>query len=240
MTARWYRGKSMEMRDRIAIVRDKIEKAASSCGRRAEDITLTAASKQNGAEAVRLAKSCGISVFGENRVQELLEKKAQGAYDGAEIRLIGHLQQNKVNKIVGACDIIESVDSISLMRKISDRALSLGIRQDILIEVNIAEEPQKSGISPAEADDVFSFAADCGGIFLKGLMAIPPADASECEKYNYFDAMRKLYVDMRAKKYDNSDVCILSMGMSRDYETAIRAGSNTVRIGTAIFGPRNY
>lgn len=230
----------MEMKDRIAVVRDKIEKAAVSCGRRAEDITLVAASKQNGADAVCLAKSCGISVFGENRVQELLEKKAQGAYDGAEIRLIGHLQQNKVNKIVGACDIIESVDSISLMRRISDRALLLGIRQDILIEVNIAGEAQKSGISPAEADDIFSSAADCRGIFLKGLMAIPPADASEHEKYNYFDAMRKLYVDMRAKKYDNSDVCILSMGMSRDYETAILAGSNTVRVGTAIFGPRNY
>jgi len=227
-----------KMADRIKLVREKIENAAIKSGRSAEDITLVAASKQNDSDKIIHAKSCGITVFGENKVQELLEKRVQNAYDGAQVRLIGHLQQNKVNKIVGNCSLIESVDSYELMKKISDRALSLGICQDILIEVNIGKEESKSGIFPEQLDELCSRASQHKGIYLKGIMAIPPAHCENREKFNYFASMNKLYVDIRAKKYDNSDICVLSMGMSSDYEMAIAAGSNTVRIGTAIFGPR--
>ena len=231
----------LSIEDNVRHVKELIEKAASRSGRSGGDIRLVAASKQNNADAVRSAYHAGIDCFGENRVQELMEKKALGAYDGAELHLIGHLQKNKVKNVVGQCDLIQSVDSKELMELISKRATSLEIVQDILIEVNIGREETKTGIDPSALDDIASYASSLPGIIVKGLMAIPPINSYEShEKYNYFDLMYKLYVDIRAKKYDNNDICTLSMGMSSDFEEAIIAGSNMVRVGTAIFGPRAY
>ena len=230
----------VSIEDNVKRVYEKIVSAAERSGRSGSDITLVAASKQNGPENVKAAKEAGVKIFGENRVQELLEKKSTGAYEGAGLHLIGHLQKNKVRNIVGQCDMIQSVDSTSLMEMISKKALQLGICQDILIEVNIGGEESKSGFSPEALDEMTAFASQCPGIMVKGIMAIPPIRENNVQIRNYFDSMYKLYVDIKAKKYDNTDIYVLSMGMSGDYEEAILAGSNMVRIGSAIFGPRKY
>lgn len=229
-----------DIKGNILRVMDKIALAAERSGRAPEEITLVAASKQNDYSAVRQAYDAGIKVFGENRVQELTEKNAQNAYDGAKIHLIGHLQKNKVKNVVGVCDLIQSVDSEALMKTISDRAVSSGIKQDILIEVNIGGEESKSGIDPAQLDEFAAKCASFPGIFLRGLMAIPPKSENSAEIRNYFDAMYRLYVDIKQKKYDNTDIYVLSMGMSGDFEEAILSGSNMVRVGSSIFGPRSY
>ena len=145
-----------------------------------------------------------------------------------------------MRNIVGACDVIQSVDSKELMELISKKAVSLGIRQDIFIEVNIGKEESKSGVYPEALDNIASYAGSCPGIKVTGLMTVPPICENKLQISNYFDEMYKLYVDIRAKKYDNTDIYVLSMGMSGDYEEAIQAGSTMVRVGSAIFGPRKY
>jgi len=215
--------------------------AALRAGRRPEDITLAAASKMNSADRVREAFEGGIRVFGENRVQEMTEKNALGAYEGAELHFIGHLQRNKVKNVVGVCSLIHSVDSEELARECARRAAALGIEQNILIEVNIGGEASKSGAEPARIDELISYCSTLGGaVKVAGLMAIPPFDASMEETRRYFEQMYQLFVDMRSKKYDNVSMHALSMGMSGDYAEAILAGANIVRVGTAIFGERHY
>jgi len=219
-------------------VRETIAKAAIASGRAPDDIKLVAVTKTKPTGDVRQAVAAGVDAIGENRVQEMLEKRSQGAYDGAPLHFIGHLQSNKVNKVVGVCDLIESVSSTSLVEAIGKRALSLGIIQDILIEVNVGREPQKSGILPEQTEELLVLASQTGGLRVLGLMAIPPIYDKSKENCYYFDTMFKLFVDMSAKKYDNVSVRLLSMGMSDSYIDAIRAGSNMVRIGSALFGQR--
>jgi len=229
---------SIDIVENITRVREIIGEATVKSGRRPDDITLLAAAKTRPSEYVRQAISAGVDAIGENRVQEMLEKRAQGAYDGAPLHYIGHLQSNKVNKIVGVCDLIESVSSKTLMESIGRRAVSLGIVQNILIEVNIGREPQKSGILPEQTEDILEIASTTEGINVLGLMTVPPYyDEIERNCY-YFDAMFQLFVDMSKKTYDNVSVRFLSMGMSDSFAEAIRAGSNMVRIGSAIFGSR--
>lgn len=212
--------------------------AAVQAGKNPEEVAIVAASKMNPPENIRMAFDAGIRAFGENRVQEFTEKNALGAYDGAAKHFIGHLQKNKVRHIVGECDVIESVDSAALMQLISARALSLGITQSIMFEVNIGGEESKSGIAPSELDELCAAAAECRGITVAGMMTIPPYCAEKSGSRTYFERMYNLFVDIRAKKYDNVNMQFLSMGMSGDFEDAILAGSNIVRVGTSIFGSR--
>jgi len=224
--------------ENVKRIRDNIAEAAMQSGRAPEDIMLVAASKTKPVEYIQQAILAGVDAVGENRVQEMLEKRSHNAYHGAPLHYIGHLQSNKVSKIVGVCDLVESVSSTALISSIGKKAVSLGITQNCLIEVNVGREPQKSGILPEQLDEVLEFAAITEGVQVLGLMAIPPFFEENVSNCNYFDIMFQLFVDMRAKKYDNVSVRLLSMGMSDSYIDAIKAGSNMVRIGSALFGER--
>lgn len=230
----------MTIAENIAEVRRRIEAAAVRSGRTGADITLVAATKMNDAGRVREAVAAGIDACGENRVQELVEKHAQGAYAGAPLHFIGHLQTNKVRQIVGVVDLIQSVDSEELLARIDRRAESLGVVQDILLEVNIGGEAAKSGIAPEALPALLASASGYAHLRVRGLMAIPPI----CEKPGgnnvYFSRMRELFVDIGTKKYDNVFMDFLSMGMSGDFEDAIECGANMVRVGSSIFGARDY
>ena len=225
----------------VAALRERIERAAALAGRGPGEVRFVAATKTNGAEAVRAAVAAGVDACGENRVQELVEKNAQGAYTGAPLHFIGGLQKNKVKYLVGTVDLIQSVDSLELAELIGRKAVERGVTQRILVEVNIGHEPGKSGAAPEETEELLGRLAAVEGIEVRGLMAIPPNLGSEEKNSVYFEKMYDLFVDMRGKKYDNR-ICIdtLSMGMSGDFEAAIACGSNMVRIGSAIFGERVY
>jgi pyridoxal phosphate enzyme (YggS family) len=227
----------MTIADNVKRVRDLIAEAAVKSGRSPGEITLVAASKMNTAERVREAILAGVDAVGENRVQEMLDKNSNGAYQGAPLHFIGHLQTNKVKAVVGICQLIESADSAGLLGLIDKRAATLGIKQEILIEVNIGREENKSGVLKENLEELLIYAGALPGISVQGLMAIPPALGGQ---FNYFDEMYKLFVDIRAKKYDNISMNFLSMGMSDSFTEAIAAGSNMVRVGSAIFGARQY
>ena len=229
-----------DIRESVARVRANIAAAAEKAGRRPEDICLVAASKMNDSSRVRAAIAAGVKICGENRVQEMVEKQAQGAYEGAELHFIGHLQKNKVKQVVGLASLIQSADSLELIRLIDKTALSRGIVQDILLEVNIGAEASKSGFSPAELPSALDSIARLDAVRVRGLMTIPPICSSRQEIEPYFVQMKQLFIDICGKKYDNIRMDFLSMGMSADYETAIACGANMVRVGSAIFGKRIY
>lgn len=229
----------MSIRENIERIRREIDQAARETGRTGADITLVGASKMNDAEACQEAIAAGIDVLGENRVQEMTAKLAQNAYDGAPLHFIGHLQRNKVKQVVGKAALIQSVGSEELLREIDRQAEKLGLVQDILLEVNIGGEAAKSGFAPAALADAAALARTLPYVRVRGLMTIPPADASREENMVYFQKVHALYVDINEKMYDNKWEYI-SMGMSGDFADAIRCGSNMVRVGTAIFGARNY
>ena len=224
--------------DNVRRVREVVGEAAVRSGRAPSDISLVAASKSQPAGLVRQAIEAGVDAVGEDRVQEMLEKHEQDAYRGAPLHFIGHLQSNKVMHVVGVCSLIESVGSAALVELIGKRAVSLGIVQDVLIEVNVAKEPQKSGVFPEQTEGILELASRTEGINVLGLMAIPPFFGKNDIDCYCFDAMFHLFIDMRGKKYDNVSMDFLSMGMSDSFVEAILAGSNMVRIGTAIFGDR--
>ncbi len=202
-------------------------------------VLLVAATKMNDAERVRQAIAAGIDACGENRVQELVEKNAQGAYVGAPLHFIGHLQKNKVKQVVGVCDLIQSVDSPELLGCIRRQAQKLGITQDILLEVNIAREPQKGGALPEQLPEILTLVEAEPGVRVRGLMAIPPISTQIGANRPWFRQMHELFVDIGGKKYDNVSMEYLSMGMTLDYMDAIAEGANMVRIGTGIFGARD-
>lgn len=228
------------IRENIRSIRERMALAARAAGRDPSEILLCAASKMNDAARVQEAVQGGVDCCGENRVQELTEKLPQGAYTGKPIHFIGHLQTNKVGKVVGAVNLIQSVDRPELLAAIDREARKKGIRQDILFEVNIGAEESKSGFSPADIPGLAAHMGDFPGVRLCGLMAIPPISEKKGDNRKYFAEMSKLYVDIRQKKYDNVNMVCLSMGMSGDFEDAIAEGSTMVRIGTAIFGARQY
>ena len=230
----------MDITESVARVKANIAAAAEKAGRRPEDIYLVAASKMNDSGRVREAIAAGIRICGENRVQEMVEKQAQGAYEGAELHFIGHLQKNKVKQVVGLASLIQSADSLELIRLIDKTALSRGIVQDILLEVNIGAEASKSGFSPEELPSALNSIARLDAVRVRGLMTIPPICSSRQEIEPYFVQMKQLFIDICGKKYDNIRMDFLSMGMSADYETAIACGANMVRVGSAIFGKRIY
>jgi len=224
--------------ENVKRVRGVIAEAAAKTGRAPGDVTLVAASKTKPAAMIKEAIAAAVDAVGENRVQELLEKKAQGAYDGAPLHFIGHIQSNKAGRIVGTCGLIESVGSTAVMELIGKRAVSIGTVQNILIEVNIGTERQKSGVLPEMTEEILAAASQTGGINVLGLMAVPPLNDEIERTRHYFDAMFHLFIDMSAKKYDNVSMRFLSMGMSDSYAEAILAGANMVRVGSAIFGAR--
>ncbi|MBQ4545295.1 MAG: YggS family pyridoxal phosphate-dependent enzyme [Oscillospiraceae bacterium] len=224
----------------VAAVKLEIERAAESCGRSGRDIVLVAATKMNDAARVREAISAGVDACGENRVQELLEKYEQGAYDGAPLHFIGTLQTNKVKYIVGKVSLIQSVNSLKLAKEISKCAEKLGIVQDILIEINIGGEESKSGADEKDAFELVENISKLPSVRVRGLMTIPPISHDEETQKRFFLKMKQLFVDIGAKKYDNISMEFLSMGMSGDYRKAIECGANMVRVGTGIFGARHY
>lgn len=226
--------------ENIARIRREIDEAASETGRRGSDITLVAATKMNDAERVREAVAAGIDVCGENRVQELLEKYEQGAYEGRPLHFIGTLQTNKVKYIVGKVDVIQSVNSEKLAREISKCAEKIGIVQDILLEVNIGGEENKSGADPESVFSLAEAVSKIPAVRVRGLMTIPPISDDVRTQKSFFLKMKQLFIDIGAKKYDNINMEFLSMGMSADYKEAIRCGANMVRVGTGIFGARRY
>ena len=229
----------MSIAENIAAIRRQIDEAARETGRTGADITLVGASKMNDAAACQEAIRAGIDALGENRVQEMTAKLAENAYDGAPLHFIGHLQRNKVRQVVGKAALIHSVGSRELLEEIRRQAEKLGIVQDILLEVNIGGEAAKSGFAPEAVADAAAYAGELAHVRLRGLMTIPPADATQAENMAHFEKVHALYVDINQKMYDNG-LDYLSMGMSGDFADAIRAGSNMVRVGTAIFGARDY
>ena len=230
---------STSIRENIAAIRAQIDAAARETGRTGADITLVGASKMNGAAACQAAIAAGIDALGENRVQEMTAKLAEDAYRGAPLHFIGHLQRNKVKQVVGKAALIQSIGSPELLAEVDRQAEKLGIVQDILLEVNIGGEEAKSGFAPDAVEQAAAQAKTLAHVRVRGLMTIPPADATREENMAYFEKVRALYVDISRKMYDNG-LEYLSMGMSGDFADAIRAGANMVRVGSAIFGARDY
>lgn len=219
-------------------IKENIARAAKESGRSADDIILLAATKTVDTDFINYAIGEGIKYIGENRVQEFLSKEEQ--YAPAHRHFIGHLQTNKVKDIVGRVELIHSVDTVKLAREISKQSEKRGIVSDILLEINIGDEESKSGFSAEGVLDTVKEIAALPAVSIKGLMAIPPVCEAAEENRKYFRAMYKLFIDIKAQKIDNSSMEILSMGMSDDYDVAISEGANLVRIGTALFGKRNY
>ncbi len=224
----------------IAVIRNRIADAAKESGRNPDDIKLMAVTKTVEPVLINHAISCGIDLIGENKVQEFLSKKPYLKLDNCKAHLIGHLQTNKVKQIIGEVDMIQSVDSVKLAKEISKRAQGSGISVDCLIEVNIGDEESKTGLDMAFLYETLDEIAVLPGIKIKGLMTIPPICEDDRTLCEYFSKMNEIFIDIKEKKLDNIDMCILSMGMSGDYEAAVRNGSNLVRVGSAIFGPRIY
>ena len=224
----------------VAEIRATMAEAARRAGRDPAEVLLCAACKTRTVEEVRSSADLPIDLFGENHVQELVEKTDAGAYNGKPGHFIGHLQTNKVNKVVGRAALIQSVDSARLLDKIEAAAARLGLTQEILIEINIGAEDSKSGVGPDDLWPLLDAAAAKEHIRVRGLMAIPPADADDTQTRRFFARMRELLGAAARRGYGNGQMDILSMGMSGDYAMAIEEGATIVRVGTAIYGARDY
>ena len=230
----------MSIAENVAAIRSRFDAAATAAGRDPKEIKLCAATKMNDADAVRQAIAAGVDLCGENRVQELVQKQKENAYEGAPVHFIGVLQTNKVKQVVGKVDVIQSVDRMNLLEAIQKEAAKQGIIQDIFLEVNVGGEESKSGFAPEEILPLLEHIGEFPNIFVRGLMTIPPISEKEGDNRKFFQEILQLSVDISAKKYDNVLVQSLSMGMSDDFEDAVRCGSTMIRIGTAIFGARDY
>ena len=225
---------------RVAEVRERIAAACRSVGRDPAEVTLMGVTKTVRPPAINAAIAAGLRYIGENRVQEFLEKKNDLQLDGVQAHLIGHLQTNKVRKIVGEVSMIQSVDSERLAQEIAAQSIERGITTPVLVEVNIGGEASKSGIRPSDAENFMRLLAKIPGISVKGMMTIPPILPTNEEKRKIFCQMHQLFIDISAKNIHNIDNRILSMGMSADFEEAVMEGATLVRVGSAIFGERQY
>ena len=216
------------LEDNLKRVRDEIAETAVKNGRDPQEVKLMAVTKTVSVELINHAIACGVDLIGENKVQEVLLKRPELNLEHCKLHLIGHLQSNKIKKIVGQVDMIQSVDSFETASQISRRSGEQGIKTDILLEVNIGEDEKKFGYSADEVADRLAEIAELEHIRVRGM--------NQC----VFDNMHKLFIDIGAKKMDNIYMDILSMGMSGDFKEAIAAGSTLVRVGSAIFGDRQY
>ena len=209
-------------------------------GKTRDDITFLSATKTVEPEYINYAISLGLSYIGENKVQELLSKYDQYNLENCSLQFIGHLQSNKVRQIVGKVDLIQSIDSMKLAKEVSKCSLKNNITSDILVEVNIGKEENKSGVMPEMLEELVEEISTLPAVNVKGLMTIPPICEKKDEIRRYFEKMNRLFLDISSKKLDNVSMDILSMGMSSDYYEAILEGANMVRIGSALFGNRIY
>ena len=225
--------------ENIGEIRRRMEEAARRAGRDPKGILLVGASKMNDADACRAAIAAGIDALGENRVQEMTAKLAENAYDGAPLHFIGHLQRNKVRQVVGRVALIQSVGSMELLEEIQRQAEKRALVQDILLEVNIGGEESKSGFAPEALYPAARAARSLSHVRVRGLMTIPPVEREPGGNLPYFAKVSRLYVDISQNLYDNTFE-YLSMGMSDDFEEAIESGATMVRVGSAIFGHRQY
>ena len=230
----------MSIAENIASIRARMKDAALAAGRDPGQILLCAATKMNDADAVRQAIAAGVDCCGENRVQELTAKQAENAYAGVPVHFIGRLQTNKVRQVVGKVDLIQSVDRWNLLQALQKEAARQQLRQDILLEINIGGEDSKGGFAPGELGEILGKMAEFPNLRVRGLMAIPPVSRNPGDNRKFFREMCNLSVDITGKKYDNVTIDILSMGMTDDFGDAIACGSTMIRVGSGIFGPRNY
>ena len=221
-------------------INEKIAEAAMKDGKTRDDITFLSATKTVEPEYINYAISLGLSYIGENKVQELLSKYDQYNLENCSLQFIGHLQSNKVRQIVGKVDLIQSIDSMKLAKEVSKCSLKNNITSDILVEVNIGKEENKSGVMPEMLEELVEEISTLPAVNVKGLMTIPPICEKKDEIRRYFEKMNRLFLDISSKKLDNVSMDILSMGMSSDYYEAILEGANMVRIGSALFGNRIY
>ena len=226
--------------DNIKRIREQIAEAALRSGRKPEDVRFMAVTPLQENYLVNRAIADGIDLIGENYVKEFLDKKDFLNLDGVEKHLIGHLQTNKVRKIITEVDMIESVDSMEVAEEIERQCEKHGVDMNVLIEVNIGGEQSKTGFDISEVEEKAAQISELGRVKIQGLMTIPPATDDKRELRRLFEEMRKLFVDIQDKKQDNINMNILSMGMSHDYIEAVECGSTEVRIGSAVFGARDY
>lgn len=227
------------IKENLSEVEEKIVQACQRAGRDRAEVTLIAVSKTKPVEMLEACMDQGISVFGENKVQELCEKYEQ-LPKNLQWHMIGHLQRNKVKYITDKVQLIHSVDSLRLAESISEDAVKKGISVNVLIEVNVAQEDSKFGVSTEEAEELIRKIALLPNIFVKGLMTIAPYTENPEENRPVFRTLKQLSVDIEGKNIDNVSMNMLSMGMTGDYEVAIEEGATMVRVGTGIFGARNY
>ena len=230
--------RNRDVEENLKIIKERIDKAAYSAGRDSKEIVLLAATKTVPVEVINHSIFLGIDTIGENKVQELLSKYNGLNKKDCSTHLIGHLQTNKVKKVVGKVDMIQSVDSERLALEIARVSKKQDVKTDILIEVNIGKEKNKSGALPENLEELFYIISQIDGIRVRGLMAIPPICQKKSETRKYFSHMYKLFIDIRDKKLDNINMDVLSMGMSADYEEAILEGATMIRVGSALFGKR--
>lgn len=229
-----------EVAQNVRAIMQQVRDTALQAGQDPSEVQVMAVTKTVDPVLVNAAIGAGITLLGENKAQELCAKYDSYHKDGVQIHFIGHLQTNKVRQIVDKVSMVESVDSIKLAREIDRHCAAIGKVMDVLLEVNIGREENKTGIFPELLPALLEEAGKLEHIRVRGLMTIPPVCETEEEVLQYFSQMRQLFIDIKQKKYDNISMEILSMGMSADYLAAVRCGSNIVRIGTAMFGQRNY
>lgn len=222
------------------LINERIAEAAQKVSKSREDITFLAATKTVEPEVINHAISLGLDHIGENKVQELLSKYESYNLEKCSLQFIGHLQTNKVRQIVDKVDLIQSVDSVKLANEIAKHSLKHNKTTDILVEVNIGREENKSGVYPENLEELLCEISKIDGISVKGLMTIPPVCDNKHKISKYFNNMHNIFIDISSKKLDNISMTILSMGMSADYYEAILEGANMVRIGSSLFGARDY
>jgi|LSQX01.3.fsa_nt_gb pyridoxal phosphate enzyme (YggS family) len=232
-----------DIEENLKQIRFNIEEACIKAGRDPREVTLLGVTKTVSPVYINAAIDAGLTAIGENRVQEFLGKRDEIKLDGIDVHLIGHLQTNKVSKIVGKVDMIESIDSLRLADAVSKASERAGIVTDVLVEVNIGREESKSGVMEEELEELASAIGELRGIRLRGLMTIPPILDTESEKRAIFAHVHKLFIDIRGKNIDNVNMGsmpmdVLSMGMSSDYREAVMEGATIVRVGSALFGRR--
>lgn len=224
--------------ENLKIIKENIKQAATKSGRKPEDIKLLAVSKTIAPEIIQQAIDLGLTELGENKVQEIMSKYE--LLPEAKWHLIGHLQTNKVKYIVDKVEMIHSVDSLKLATEISKRASAINKPMNVLIEINIGNEESKHGVPIEEAEALAVEISRLDNINVKGLMTVAPFVENPEDNRDYFKQMYKLFIDIQSKNYNNISMEFLSMGMTNDYEVAIEEGANIIRVGTGLFGKRNY
>jgi pyridoxal phosphate enzyme (YggS family) len=228
----------MRISENYKDIKEKIDRAKEKAERNDEEILLVGVSKTQPAEKLIEAFNCGLNVFGENKVQELIQKYP--LVEGAKWHFIGHLQKNKVKYIIDKVELIHSLDNNELAEEINKRAGKINRIMPVLIQVNIGREDTKSGVFEEDVLEFSKLLSKYPNILVSGIMAIPPVNENDEDTRNYFKKVYKIYNEVKAYKYDNFDIKYLSMGMTGDFEIAIEEGANIIRVGTGIFGKRNY